>query len=102
MNDPKIIRQTGGSVNVGDQFIYDYITRDAGGSLRLFTQDCTVHADGYVQADHDPIDLTGSVDSATLAEWAESWTLDKVHGDPADCIVAPGETLVGHRLVRRS
>lgn len=101
-NAPKIIKQTGGSVTVGDEYTYDYITRDSSGRLRLFTQDCTVNEDGYVQADDDPLDLTNSVDSETLAEWAGYWTLDTVHGDPADCMVAPGETLVGHRLMRRS
>jgi hypothetical protein len=101
-NAPKIIKQTGGSVTVGDEYTYDYITQDLSGSLRLFSQACTVNEDGYVQADDDPLDLTNSVDSETLAEWAGYWTLDTVHGDPSDCMVAPGETLVGHRLMRRS
>jgi hypothetical protein len=101
-NAPKIIRQTGGSVTVGDEYNYDFITRDASGSLRFFSQDCIVNEDGYIEADNDPLDLTNSVDSETLAEWAGYWTLDTVHGDPADCMVAPGEMLVGHRLMRRS
>ena len=101
-NGPKIIRQTGGSVTVGDEYIYEYITRDAGGSLRFFSQDCIVNEDGYIEADNDPLDLTNSFFSEKLAEWAGYWTLDTVHGDPADCMVAPGETLVGHRLMRRS
>lgn len=99
-NGPKIIRQTCGSVTVGDSYVYDFITRDASGRLRLFTQDCTVNEDGYIQADHDPRDMTNSIDAETLAEWAGEFTLDTSHGDPADCMVAPGETLVGHRLMQ--
>ncbi len=96
-----IIKQTGGSVRVGDEYLYDYITRDDRGALRLFGQSCRVNDDGEVEAAGDPVDLTDSIDARTLAAWAEEWTLDTMHGDPADCIVAPGETLVGHRLERR-
>jgi len=93
-----IIRQAGGSVNVGDKYLYDFITRDGAGNLRLWSQDCVVNEDGYVEAADDPIDLTASVNRETLAAWAEDWTLDARHGDPADCLVPSGETLVGHRL----
>ena len=94
-----IINQTGGSVNVGDEYLYDFITRDAAGRLRLWSQECVVNEDGYVEAQNDPLDLTASVDAETLAEWADDWTLDSRHGDPADCLTPPGETLVGHRLL---
>ena len=93
-----IIRQTGGSVNVGDKYLYDFITRDNAGNLRFWSQDCVVNEDGYVEAADDPLDLTASIDRETLAAWAEDWTLDTRHGDPADCLVPDGETLVGHRL----
>lgn len=95
-----IIRQAGGSVSVGDRYRYDFITRDGGGNLRLWSQDCRVNEDGYVEAADDPLDLTASVDSETLAAWAKWWTLDSRHGDPADCLVPSGETLVGHMLER--
>jgi hypothetical protein len=65
-----IIKQTGGSVNVGDEYLYDYITRDDRGTLRLFGQSCRVNDDGEVEAAGDPIDLTGSIDTETLAAWA--------------------------------
>lgn len=96
-----IIRQTGGSANVGDQYVYDFITRDAAGKLRLWSQDCVVNEDGYVEAVDDPLELTASIDRETLAEWATYWTLDTRHGDPKDCLVPQGETLVGHRMDRK-
>jgi hypothetical protein len=88
-------------MNVGDKYLYDFITRDAGGKLRLWSQDCVVGEDGYVEAADDPLDLTAAVDPETLAAWAGDWTLDTRHGDPADCLTPAGETLVGHRLTRR-
>lgn len=96
-----IINQTGGSVNVGDEYTYDFITKDESGRLRLWSQNCIVNEDGCVEAQDDPLDLTASVTADTLADWASYWTLDSRHGDPADCMTAPGETLVGHLLARR-
>lgn len=87
-------------MQTGDRYRYDFITRDAGGNLRLWSQDCVVNEEGYVEAADDPLDLTPSVDRETLAAWAEYWTLDTRHGGPADCLVPAGETLVGHRLMR--
>jgi hypothetical protein len=95
-----IIRQTGGSVNVGDSYVYDFITRDAGGRLQLWSQECVVNEDGYIEGLDDARDYTNSIDAGRLAEWAEYWTLDTRHGDPADCLVPEGSTLVGHRLHR--
>jgi hypothetical protein len=87
---------------VGDGYVYDCIVRDARGRLRLYSQDCHVDENGYIVADHDPVDLTDSVDEDGLAGWANTWTLDSEHGDPGDCIVGPGETLVAHRLMRNA
>lgn len=95
-----IIRQTGGSVNVGDSYCYDFITRDATGRLQLWSQECVVNEDGYIEAQDDPLDLTASIDADTLTKWSENWTLDTRHGDPADCLVPEGSTLVAHRLFR--
>jgi len=88
--------------NVGDGYVYDYIVRGARGGLRLFSQECHVDEDGYIVADHDPVDLTDSIDEDELCKWANTWTLDADHGDPDDCIVGPDETLVAHRLMRNA
>ena len=85
---------------IGDGYVYDYITHQAGGGLRLFSQDCHVDEDGYIVADGDPVDMTDAVDADDLCKWANTWTLDAKHGDPNDCIVGPGEKLVAHRLMR--
>ncbi len=92
------IRNTGSKV--GDGYVYDYITRDSSGRLRLLTQDCRVNEDGIISSLHDPTDVTDAIDAEDLAIIANEWTLDASHGDPRECIVAPGETLVGHRLTR--
>jgi hypothetical protein len=90
----------GAGDKIGAGYDYSYITQAADGRLRLWSQDCYVSEDGTIVADHDPIELTDSIDADTLREWSETFGLDAVHGDPADCIVGPGETLVGHRLTR--
>jgi hypothetical protein len=87
-------------VNIGEGYVYDYITRDESGALHLYSQDCCVGEDGRITADKGPADHTGSIDAETLAEWATQFTLDSEHGDPEDCITDWGHTLVGHRLTR--
>jgi hypothetical protein len=92
-------RRDGGYGNPGDGWTYDYITRTPEGVLRLFSQDLHVDEDGVlVAAERDPRDLTDAVDSETLRQWAEAWDLDPTHGNPDDCLVDDGETLVAHKL----
>jgi type V secretory pathway adhesin AidA len=86
--------------NVGDGYVYDYVTVDSSGKLRLFTQECRVNEDGYIVAIHDPVDMTDAIAADDLAARANIWTLDAEHGDPSECIVASGETLVCHNLMR--
>jgi hypothetical protein len=84
----------------GDGYAYDYITRREDGTLRLYSQVCHVDEDGYIVADHDPTDATDTIDADGLRGWADTWTLDTEHGDPADCIVGLGEKLIAHKLTR--
>jgi hypothetical protein len=84
----------------GDGYAYDYIMRREDGTLRLYSQVCHVDEDGYIVADDDPMDATDTIDADGLRDRADTWTLDAEHGDPADCIVGPGEELIAHRLSR--
>ena len=86
--------------NVGDGYTYEYIVRGANGGLRLMSQDCHVDEDGVIVSDDEPLDMTEAVDADELCRRANTWTLDAEHGDPDDCIVGDGETLVAHRLIR--
>lgn len=91
----------GAGDKIGAGYVYDYITRTADGRLRLFSQDCHHDAEwGIVSDDGSATELTDSIDAETLREWAEAFGLDPAHGNPDDCLVDDGETLVGHRLTR--
>lgn len=83
-----------------DEYTYEYIVRMPDGGLRLYSQECCVDEEGDVVSCDEPVDLTDAIDLDELCVAANSWGLDTEHGNPDDCIVGEGETLVAHRLYR--
>lgn len=85
---------------VGEGYTYDYIVSVRGDGLRLYSQVCFADDDLNIVADGEPVDLTESCDAEQLRGWAAAWDLSAGHGNPSDCVVGDGETLVAHRLER--
>ena len=85
---------------VGEGYTYDYIVRVPDGGLKLYSQVCYADEDRSIVASDEPVDLTDSIGLDELCDAANTWGLDPEYGNPDDCIVGEGETLVAHRLQR--